>query len=270
MQDYPSARLDLVTLLAAVEDAPPFSAADVLGERLASELDAREVSFLIADFSGHALIRLGHAGSSAATRTQGDETAERVPLIGQLARACARLAVRRGRTGRGRDARVRAGDQPRRSHRRAGASPRGSRRTNRCWPRSRSPPTPWPTSSSPTAGSPTSSSGASARCPCRSPRRSSTACCRARTRARPGSSRIAGWLEPAGNVGGDTFDFALERGMLHFSTDRRHGPRGQCRAPRHAHGRGPAQRAPGRRRTRRASTHGQRRARRQRARRAAS
>ena len=32
-----------------------------------------------------------------------------------------------------------------------------------------------------------------------------------------GQFTIAGWLEPAGNVGGDTFDFALERGMLHFS-----------------------------------------------------
>src|SRR3954466_1553551 len=80
MQGYPSARLALMKLLSAVEDAPPFSAADVLGERLASELDAREVSFLIADFSGHALIRRGHSGESAATRTQGDETAVRVPL----------------------------------------------------------------------------------------------------------------------------------------------------------------------------------------------
>jgi hypothetical protein len=79
MQDHPSARLDLASLLSAFEDAP-FSAADVLRERLASDLDAREVLFLIADFSGHALIRLGHTGSSAATGTQGDETAERVPL----------------------------------------------------------------------------------------------------------------------------------------------------------------------------------------------
>jgi len=54
----------------------------VLGERLADELDAHEVSFLIADFSGHALIRLGHAGRRAATRTQGEETADRVPLVG--------------------------------------------------------------------------------------------------------------------------------------------------------------------------------------------
>ena len=74
--------LDLAQLLTAVEDAPPFSAADVLGERLASELDAHEVSFLIADFSGHALIRLGHAGRVAATRTQGEETADKVPLVG--------------------------------------------------------------------------------------------------------------------------------------------------------------------------------------------
>jgi serine phosphatase RsbU (regulator of sigma subunit) len=77
-----SARLDLGALLEAVEDAPPVAAVDVLGERLASALGARELSFLIADFSGHALIRLGHAGSAAATRAQGLETAERVPLTG--------------------------------------------------------------------------------------------------------------------------------------------------------------------------------------------
>ena len=82
MADDSAARLDVRTLLAAVEDAPPFSAADVLGERLGSLLGAREVAFLIADFSGHALVRLGHSGSSSATRTQGDETAERVSLTG--------------------------------------------------------------------------------------------------------------------------------------------------------------------------------------------
>jgi hypothetical protein len=94
LRELPLARLDLSKLLSAVEDAPPFSAADVLGERLASELDAREVSFLIADFSGHALIRLGHYGDGAATRTRGDETAERVPLTGSSpGRALASQAV---------------------------------------------------------------------------------------------------------------------------------------------------------------------------------
>ena len=82
MANQPSARLDLGALLAAVEDAPPVAAVDVLGKRLAEELGARELSFLIADFSGQALIRLGHAGSADATRAQGRETGERVELTG--------------------------------------------------------------------------------------------------------------------------------------------------------------------------------------------
>ena len=52
---------------------------------------------------------------------------------------------------------------------------------------------------------------------CRWPPRSSTGCCRAPTPARPGSSPSPAWLEPAGDVGGDTFDFALERDTLHLS-----------------------------------------------------
>src|SRR3954447_8815873 len=76
------ARLDFGQLIAAVENAPPVSAADVIGARLTDALGARAVSFLIADFSGQALIRLGHATSEAAGRTQGRETAERVPLTG--------------------------------------------------------------------------------------------------------------------------------------------------------------------------------------------
>src|SRR5215207_1619501 len=82
MVDQRAARLDFGQLLAAVEDAPPVAAVDVLGERLVQALGAREVSFLIADFSGQALIRLGHAGSEAAERTQGRETAEKVLLAG--------------------------------------------------------------------------------------------------------------------------------------------------------------------------------------------
>jgi len=40
------------------------------------------VAFLIADFGGDALIRLGHAGASPTSRSQGRETADRVPLSG--------------------------------------------------------------------------------------------------------------------------------------------------------------------------------------------
>ncbi|MFL5859209.1 MAG: PP2C family protein-serine/threonine phosphatase [Solirubrobacteraceae bacterium] len=74
--------LDLARLLVAVENAPPVAAADVLGEWLEESLGAFDVSFLVADFSGRALIRLGHAGVRAGGRAQGRETAERVPLEG--------------------------------------------------------------------------------------------------------------------------------------------------------------------------------------------
>src|SRR4051812_45913283 len=77
-----SARLDLGELLAAVEDAAPVAAADVVGRYLGDKLGAREVSFLIADFSGRALIRLGHVVGVEVPRAQGRETAERVPLDG--------------------------------------------------------------------------------------------------------------------------------------------------------------------------------------------
>ena len=73
-------KFDAGKLLAAVEDAPPVAAADVVGDLLARMLGATDVALLIADFSGEALIRLGHTGSPAATRAQGRETAQSVPL----------------------------------------------------------------------------------------------------------------------------------------------------------------------------------------------
>ena len=82
MADQEAGRLDLAQLLAAVENAPPVEAADVLGQWLARALGATAVAFLVVDFSGRALIRLGHADAQGATRTQGRETAERVPLAG--------------------------------------------------------------------------------------------------------------------------------------------------------------------------------------------
>src|ERR687890_79948 len=99
MAERRAAGLDLGQVLAAVENAPPVAAADVVGQRLTEALEAREVSFLIADFSGQALVRLGHAGSEAASRTQGRETAERVPLTGTphgRALASQTVAVERG------------------------------------------------------------------------------------------------------------------------------------------------------------------------------
>jgi serine phosphatase RsbU (regulator of sigma subunit) len=52
--------LDVKTLLASVEAAPPIDAADVVAAALTDALGARDVSFLIADYSGRALIRLSH------------------------------------------------------------------------------------------------------------------------------------------------------------------------------------------------------------------
>src|SRR5436190_22593986 len=84
--------VNLNALLAAVEAAPPVAAVDVLAGELAEAIGAREVSFLIADFSGRSLIRLGHSGGEG--RLQGKETAERVPLVGTpQGRALAAQAV---------------------------------------------------------------------------------------------------------------------------------------------------------------------------------
>jgi hypothetical protein len=80
--------LNLNALLAAVEAAPPVAAVDVLAAALAEAIGAREVSFLIADFSGRSLIRLGHSGGTgpcgcrarrlpSACRWQGRRTGER-------------------------------------------------------------------------------------------------------------------------------------------------------------------------------------------------
>src|SRR3954463_13450946 len=77
-----TSRLDLGVLMAAAEAAPPVDAADAVGAALADMVDALGVSFLIADFSGDSLIRLGHSERDAATRRLGRDTAERVALRG--------------------------------------------------------------------------------------------------------------------------------------------------------------------------------------------
>ena len=82
MGESRQSRLNLNSLLAAVEAAPPVAAVDVLAAALADAIGAREVSFLIADFSGRSLIRLGHSGGKGTSRLPGKETAERVPLVG--------------------------------------------------------------------------------------------------------------------------------------------------------------------------------------------
>src|SRR5579875_3767022 len=77
MSASPRAKLDIGELLAAVENAAPVAAADVVGELLADALGAREVAFLIAEYSGEALVRLSHATAAGAASR---EIAERVRI----------------------------------------------------------------------------------------------------------------------------------------------------------------------------------------------
>ena len=53
-----SPRFDLRSLLERVEAAAPIDAVTAVADQLAAVAGARAVSFLIADFSGHALVRL--------------------------------------------------------------------------------------------------------------------------------------------------------------------------------------------------------------------
>jgi serine phosphatase RsbU (regulator of sigma subunit) len=74
--------LNLNMLLAAVEAAPPVAAADVVAAALTETLGATDVSFLIADYSGRSLIRLGHVGGRGSHGGASRERTEVVPLAG--------------------------------------------------------------------------------------------------------------------------------------------------------------------------------------------
>ena len=75
-------RLDLGSLLTRAEAAAPVGVVVAMAAALRELLDARDVSFLIADFSGRSLNRLGHTVASQNPGSRGRETAVRVPLEG--------------------------------------------------------------------------------------------------------------------------------------------------------------------------------------------
>jgi serine phosphatase RsbU (regulator of sigma subunit) len=216
MADHQTSRVDVAEVLAAVEDAPPVAAADVLGNYLADALGASDVSFLIADFSGGDLMRLAHAGDGASIRSQGRETAERVPLADTPhGRALASQAVQieEGPSGtdvyapvtnRGEaigvlelclrqkpDERVLA-DVALAAHALAYIVIANHRFTDLFE---------WGQRSVPLS--------LAAEIQHRLLPRSYT--CEA------GQFTLAAWLEPAGDVGGDTFDFSIDRDTLHLS-----------------------------------------------------
>ncbi len=83
--DVDDVRLDFRGLLAAVEAAPPVEAVDVLAAELARMLDATEVSLLLANLSGTAAVRMSHVTASEGRVAAGrNERTESFPLDGSM------------------------------------------------------------------------------------------------------------------------------------------------------------------------------------------
>ncbi|MGY1754189.1 PP2C family protein-serine/threonine phosphatase [Blastococcus sp. SYSU D01042] len=74
--------IDIGALLHKVEDAAPVDAVEVVATQLATMVGARSVALLIADFSGRAVVRLTSAEPVPGARSHGVEQAETLPLAG--------------------------------------------------------------------------------------------------------------------------------------------------------------------------------------------
>lgn len=203
-------------LLAAVEAAPPVAAAEVIGAALAETLDAHDVSFLIADFSGQSLIRLSHVDRSGDHGALARERGEAVPMGGSAHGRALREQHLEVRTDEGEvlvyapvssrgeavgvlELRLTAepdedtlADVAAAAHALAYVVIANRRFTDLFE---------WGQRSVPLSLE-----------------------AEIQHRLLPGSYTceggqftLAGWLEPAGDVGGDTFDFSLERDTLHLS-----------------------------------------------------
>jgi hypothetical protein len=76
--------IDVGALLQQVEAAPPIDAVEVVATELGRMVGARSVTLLIADFSGRAVVRLTSAAPLAQARSHGADQAETLPLPGTL------------------------------------------------------------------------------------------------------------------------------------------------------------------------------------------
>jgi serine phosphatase RsbU (regulator of sigma subunit) len=76
--------IDVGALLKQVEAAAPIDAVEVVAAELGRMVDARAVTMLVTDFSGRAVVRLTSAALVEGSRRQGSEQAETVPLPGTL------------------------------------------------------------------------------------------------------------------------------------------------------------------------------------------
>ena len=77
--------LDVGALLERVSAAAPTEAVEAVGAALADAVGAGAVTFLIADFSGRAVVRLTSSGPTVeGARNHGGEQAQTVPLSGTV------------------------------------------------------------------------------------------------------------------------------------------------------------------------------------------
>src|SRR5215211_1525518 len=77
--------LDIVALLEHAESGAPIDAVEAVAAALADAVDARAVTFLIADFSGRAVVRMTSLGPSVrGARRRGPDQAETLPLVGTV------------------------------------------------------------------------------------------------------------------------------------------------------------------------------------------
>src|ERR671921_567991 len=74
--------IDVGALLEKVEAAAPIDSVEAVATALCEMVDAHAVTFLIADFSGRAVVRLTSAGRVEGARSHGVEQAETLPLTG--------------------------------------------------------------------------------------------------------------------------------------------------------------------------------------------
>jgi hypothetical protein len=74
--------IDVGALLEGVEARPPIDAVEAVTAALGEMIDAQSVTLLIADFSGRAVVRLTSAGRIEGARGRGVEQAQTLPLAG--------------------------------------------------------------------------------------------------------------------------------------------------------------------------------------------
>jgi hypothetical protein len=186
---------------------------DVVAHMLKERLGAASVSFLITDFTGGSVVRLGAAGS-----VETDEPARRIPLPGTLYDDVIRTQ-RPSVEDKGGGTLVRIVAPVTNRGTRSGSSNCSCPRRptpGRCG-RSAIPRTPWRTSSSPTGRTPTCSQWGRRTTPLSLAAEIQHRLLPASLACEAAQFAVAGVLEPADHVGGDTFDYVIDRDTVQLS-----------------------------------------------------